>query len=555
MALVALGAISLVLRGVAFSRYRFDSDEPQHLHVAWGWTAGLVQYRDFFDNHAPLFHLLMAPILRLVGEREDALLFMRIPMLPLWLLVLVATGIVARRLYSARVAAWAVLLLAVLPPFFLKSLEFRTDNLWVAVWAGILIVLTGRELTAARAFVIGLLLGIALCVSLKTILLIVTLLGAAVIVKLITAVTATATAAAGRMTTKPKSRPESMPDWTRARITTWLPTPTAATALAALAGFAILPALLATYFIRVGAWPKLVYCVFTFNELLTQTRNPWIGRALYPFALAAVLAVAWRMRKSVTDDREWWRFFWGVAAALFTITLACFWILISPRDLLPILPLFAIFFVARIERTRHATAILTITAVVCLVLVWHYAEHFRDATTEHYTMIRQVLGVSRPGEYLMDIKGETIFRPRPYYFIFELITRSAMERGLIADTIAEELIAKRVHVAQADGPFLPKRGAAFLNANFVDLGRIRASGQWLGDDGSFSIAIPGQYVVLSEFGRAIGTLDGTPQTGPRVLAAGAHRFERALAGERLVVLWAPAFARGYSPFHHRDKEF
>src|SRR5207253_824151 len=159
------------------------------------------------------------------------------------------------------------------------------------------------------------------------------------------------------------------------------------------------------------------------------------------------------------------------------------------------------------------------------------------------------------GEWLMDIKGETIFRPRPYYFIFELITRRAIERGLIADTIPEALVAKQVHIAQADGPFLPKRGAAFMRANYLDLGRIRASGQWIADDGSFTIAVPGQYVVLSEFGRAIGMLDGIEQTAPRMLAPGPHRFDRKLPGERLAVLWAPAFARGYSPFHLRDRDF
>ena len=507
MALAALGAVSLVFRALAFFRYRFDSDEPQHLHVTWGWTAGLVQYRDYFDNHAPLFHILTAPILRLVGERDDALLFMRIPMLPLWLLVLGATAVVARRLYSPRVAAWSVLLLAVVPPFFLKSLEFRTDNLWVAVWAVILIVLADRELTAKRAFVTGLLLGVALCVSLKTILLIATLVIAAAI-------------------TGNQQR------WIR-------------NGAAALAGFAIVPSILAAYFVRAGAWQKLVYCVVTFNGLAEQTRNPWIGRALFPIALGVVIVVARRKRMA----------FWPVAAAVFTVTLCCFWSLISPRDFLPILPLYAIFFTAAIERTRPAAAILGATAVLCLALVWHYAEHFRDATTEHYTMIRQVLGVSRPGEWLMDIKGETIFRPRPYYFIFELITRRAMERGLLPDTIPEALIAKQVHVAQADGPFLPKRGAAFMRANYMDLGRIRASGQWIANDGSFTIAIPGEYVVLSEFGRAIGRLDGVAQAAPRRLAPGPHHFDRQLPGERLAVLWAPAFARGYSPFHLRDREF
>src|SRR5437660_7114529 len=130
----ALALLMLALRAAAFFRYRFDSDEPQHLHVAWGWTAGLVQYRDLFDNHAPLFHILSAPLLRVAGERSDVLFFMRTPMLLLFAAVLWATYILGKRLYSARVGVWAALLLSFFPPFFLKSLEYRTDNLWNTLW-------------------------------------------------------------------------------------------------------------------------------------------------------------------------------------------------------------------------------------------------------------------------------------------------------------------------------------------------------------------------------------------------------------------------------------
>ena len=38
-------ALMIAFRIVNMLHYRFDSDEPQHLHVAWGWTQGLVQYR------------------------------------------------------------------------------------------------------------------------------------------------------------------------------------------------------------------------------------------------------------------------------------------------------------------------------------------------------------------------------------------------------------------------------------------------------------------------------------------------------------------------------
>src|SRR5262245_48792038 len=36
-------AVILLLRVVYVFRYPIDSDEPQHLHVVWGWTQGLLQ--------------------------------------------------------------------------------------------------------------------------------------------------------------------------------------------------------------------------------------------------------------------------------------------------------------------------------------------------------------------------------------------------------------------------------------------------------------------------------------------------------------------------------
>jgi len=54
--------VTFAMRVWLIFRYRFDSDEPQHMHVAWGWAHGFIQYRDVFDNHMPLFHLLTAPL-------------------------------------------------------------------------------------------------------------------------------------------------------------------------------------------------------------------------------------------------------------------------------------------------------------------------------------------------------------------------------------------------------------------------------------------------------------------------------------------------------------
>ena len=467
---------------------------------------GLLPYRDFFDNHAPLFHIVTAPILRVVGEREDALLFMRAPMLVLFGVVVYATYVLGKRLYDAEVGRWAAVMLSLLPPFFLKSIEYRTDNLWVALWMVAVLVLTAGELTMLRGFAAGLILGFAMATSMKTSLLLITL-GIAAVTAIVM-----------------KKR--------EARI---------GAAAMVIIGTAVVPAILALYFVRQGAWHDLIYCNFVFNEGIRATRGAaavWGPRIAYVPLMIVALRIAWRKRDARAD-----RFFWAMATAAFFLTLGGFWILISPRDYLPFLPMISIFAVAAIGKRTWIFAAL---ALVFVAFIAKETRGFTNQTHEEITMIRQVLGLTRPGEYLMDIKGETIFRRRPSYHIYEFITRNQMLRGMIKDTVAEDVVAKKCYVAQADGEFWPPRARAFLSANFVDLGRLRAAGQWIKDDGSFTIAVPGKYAIVSR--------EGIVQQ-PAELAAGPHRVARANSGERLAVVWAPAIERGFSPFHLRDRDF
>ncbi len=506
---VTCAATSLALRAIAFFHYRFDADEQHHLHVTWGWTAGMVPYRDYFDNHAPLFHLVTAPMLALMGERPDILLWMRLPMLIPFATVLVCTYSLGRTLYDDRVGLWATLLLSLFPPFFLKSLEFRTDNLWTALWMVTVLAIIRRS----NPFWIGLLLGAALAVSLKTSLLLATLLIAGVITHFF--VTRIPTRGLGAMIT----------------------------------GFVILPAALLAFFAAAGAWDAMVYCTVVFNSNLDITR-PYLElqRTFFPVALATTVWIAWKYRRS-GDAR---RYFLGVSCAVFTVILVGVWSLISPRDFLPLMPLVAIFVAAGVMRSRLALPALTVIALASVASLWYYADRFENNTDWHTTMMDQALRLTRPGELMMDLKGETIYRHRPFYYALELITRTQLAHGIIPDTIAADVIRSRTYAAQADGPMWPPAGRAFLSANFVNLGRLRAAGQWVKEDGTFTIAIPGEYVVLDERGVARGTLDGTQNTGSRMLSAGAHRFE----GEPgTCVVWAPAYRRGHSPFHLRDLEF
>ena len=120
-------------------------------------------------------------------------------------------------------------------------------GLWAALW---MVALVGL-VRGWRPFLIGLVLGAALAVSIKTILLV----GALLLTGAITL----------------RFRGMGAPADLRRRL------------LEAAAGFALIPLALAAYFAAVGAWDELVYCNFVFNgRLATMREELWIGRATFP---------------------------------------------------------------------------------------------------------------------------------------------------------------------------------------------------------------------------------------------------------------------------------
>ena len=520
---IGLAILSFVLRVVAHFHYRIDSDEPQHLHVTWGWTAGSLQYPDIFDNHAPLFHMITAPFLALVGERKEVMFWMRAPMWLLWGIVLAGTYILGSRLYSRRIGAWSALFLSLLPTFFLKSVEYRADNLWSAFFWLAVIVFASNTLTVPRFFLGGFLLGCALATSFKTTLLLASVIGAGI-----------ATAVRFR------------------REIPWRGL------IAAAAGFAIVPAIIFAYFAWRDALGPLWYGFAGFNSLLTKMSSPariWLPRLGWIGAMFVLIRTAWRKR--VPDDATGQRiFFWGFATALFFVVMLGWWLLISPRDFLPMLPLLTIFATRFVEqRTQRTLPVFLFAAAFLLALMFADADNFVNRTREYTTMLDQTLRLTRPGEPIIDLKGETIFRPRPYYYAFESITRRAMARGYIPDTIAADVIRAQCHIAQADGEFWPPDARAFLLANFLNLGRLRAAGKWLADDNTFTIVIPGEYVLVGRDGMLKGTLDGTPIETSRVLAPGRHVFVPEKDDGRIAVLWTRAYERGFTPFELQDRDF
>jgi Dolichyl-phosphate-mannose-protein mannosyltransferase len=175
-------ALWFLLRAVWVWVHPWDSDEPQHLHVVWSWTQGLIPYRDFFDNHTPLFHFLCAPFLMAFGVRPDIIVWMR------WLIVLLNAFIlwiiyrIGKNVFSTRGGLLAALLCAFSPGYFFKIGEYRTDVLWTALWLLTLLIIIEGPMTCRRAFLVGLVMDMCLCCALKTVLLLLVVTTAALVV-------------------------------------------------------------------------------------------------------------------------------------------------------------------------------------------------------------------------------------------------------------------------------------------------------------------------------------------------------------------------------------
>jgi hypothetical protein len=514
-AIAASAGIAAVaaLRVVLLFRYRIDSDETQHLHVAWGWANGLLPYRDVFDNHMPLFHILFAPLVAAVGERTQLLFVARVAMLPLFAAMALLTWRIGSAVWPQRVAAWATLIGCVVPDFFLCSLEFRTDDLWAACWLACIALLVLPALTFRRVALAGLMLGLAAGVSAKT-----SLLAACL------AVAAVATCVVMRDGSRLIAR-----------------------AAVFVGAAAVPPALIGAWFALHGAWQPFLHCTVLHN--LVRSEHP-MRVLLLPVSLTIIVLTARRiLRHDAPAAVRKRRLFLFLTASTYGAALVSLWPILETEHWLPFHPLAAAAIVPLLlpagglplRRISVAVAALELLRVVQLGTPW------RDNTAPSVQLIARTLLLTAPREHVVDLKGEMIFRPRATYYVFEKITKRAITHGRLRDTIAADVLRTGAMVAVRDNESFPRDGRAFLNRNFLRVGELRVAGLMVPCSGSFRIEVPGEYSVVAERGAFHGSLDGTVYRAPRYLAPGTHTLTAATA-VRTSVLWQRAAAQGMTPW-------
>jgi hypothetical protein len=508
-ALITCMAAAALLRVVAIFRYRIDSDEPQHLHVVWGWSRGLMQYRDVFDNHMPLFHMLLAPLLRLTGERAEALIVMRAAMLPVYAITIALAYRIAASCYPRRTAIWSTVVAALVPGYLLTSTEFRTDDLWTMFW---MMSIAALVCAPRRLVLAGLSLGLAAATSAKTSLLLAALLVGGTVV-LVVAKASKREAARG--------------------------------AAIFLAAFAIPPAAIAAYFAARGAWRPFLYGTVVHNLFTRQRADRFV---VLPCLLVLVAIAAKYVYRGAGDRQAGARrLFLFVTANVYAASMFCLWPLVEREHWLPYYPLAAITIVPLIARAsvRRYAVIITIEIVLVIILgdLWH------NHTRRGLALVSQTLRLTAPDETVMDLKGETVFRRRAFFYVLEPMTKYRMRAGLIADTIVDDILRTRTMVATASLRGFPRRARSFLARNFISVGAVRVAGKMLQRNRTtFLVQVPAEYAVIGDGRPFSGTIDGCDYDGPVYLRAGLHTIGGAARGEPYALVWARAAARGFSPF-------
>jgi len=514
--------IALIAVALLFSM-RVNSDELQHAHVVWLWTKGQVAYRDFFDNHTQLFHLFMVPVFwageALFGESVEIFLFLRFAGLVFFLAVLIALHLLAGKIASTAVARWAVVLFAALPFTLMRSVEFRPDTLWNALWlfALALLVSSGRrDRTWALA---GLCFGLAVLVSIKT----VVLLASAILAGCILF---TAMGSAERPRASEILRPAI-------RFSIYFLTPLLC------AGWV---------FSALGAREALISCLITHNSdaALALRHDKTILRLLLPILLPCFWYLTRISILRSTDPKNTQRSaFVYLSGALFLLALIGYSPIIDSQTLLPGISIGVLGLAHALKGYEIALKVFSVIGFLSLPL----APGIKPARLwERLRQNATVLQITTPDEFVLSQKGEIFMRKRPVYAVYERVTRARIDAGKQEEEIPE-LLPVRPTAVVLRGKYSPEAeaflrknylqtsiGLSFIGFRIIPAAQVRAA--------SFEISIPGEYTFLTSRGVIEGRVDGFPLKDRVGLDKGPHSVEWEGEEPPCLVVWERAFRAG-----------
>lgn len=200
------------------------------------------------------------------------------------------------------------------------------------------------------------------------------------------------------------------------------------------------------------------------------------------------------------------------------------------------------------SRPRLRGVLLIALLVAELAAVFAEAPPWQDQLAAQRNELSTVLRYTNETDTVMDPKGDTIFRNRPYYPVLESLAMRRLRRGQMADTIVDDLVNHRTMLVVLRR--LPPSSARFVMLNYVQAGGdIWIAGRMLPDhqlSQTIEVNVPGDYVVTDGHQRLSGSLDGAPTADHWQLARGTHHLVLS-GGTPVALVWSQAFDRGWRP--------
>ncbi len=527
-----------------------NSDEPQHLHLSWGWANGLVQYKDMFDNHTPLFHLFMTPFLEFFGERADIINVMRFLMLPFWLGILLIIYNLVRKLDSLSSAVLSTLVLAFTPGFMLVSTEYRADIPWVFLWVLLVWYVCVYPMTRKRLVTAGLIGGIMAMTSMKGVLMVPTLCLAWIIPAL-----------ANRSYGRSRLNIEGLKRFFLFGISCALP---------CFLIFLLMSIL--------GAWDAMIYCLFQHSTVPLDE----ISEPLLPSLLRLTLGVtglgaaflAGREKGNRPLAKSWFlataSLYYLVVHFLFPVverqTQLSYYAIGIPAIMLS-LNVYKDMLLSSIKTkwsSVHFEKVVFFVCIALLVVCVTKAPPWRFSSLKMQDLLTEVITLTEEDDLILDQKGESVYRRRSHYFVLETFTLERMMLELIPQTAWSELIEKEVPIVVNDnvkevfgqdyGFFHWTR--MFIKYNYHEVGYVSVAGKYLvseeaDDQGRipFKVEVPAEYVFISPKGIVTGYLNEELYEGETIyLESGDYTFTpNDMRSLPIIFIWERAYREGYLP--------
>jgi hypothetical protein len=267
--------------------------------------------------------------------------------------------------------------------------------------------------------------------------------------------------------------------------------------------------------------------------------------AISGVGVALVLFLARRMSREANAPR----LAVFLAAAFYALLVIGFSPTLKKQTFLPVYPLLALAAVGGVQVLGPRRA-PWLESAVCVAFLTHQileCAPWRDGLAEQWTLLKDTLALTRPGDMLLDLKGETIFRRRPIYLVYVLATTRGMEIGRLPKEDPVQLSASDTAVVIGTGAGFPKDMRKYIKDHYLpasasrlwvagsDVDRVQENGHRVM---RADPPVAGVYVILANGSAPIGSL-WVKKPGPQALDLPDR--------DDLLLYWKAAWDAGYRP--------